>query len=124
MTIRTKICKSLAETQALACEWVRGLEVGPPTKMTDLGESLGGFTAKSGATVVGLSGDLGSGKTSFVQGVANALGVSEHVTSPTFILERIYKLSVPKPSTYDLVPNTFSHLVHIDAYRLDSASEL
>ena len=71
---------------------------------------------------MGLSGDLGSGKTSFAQGVANALGVSEHVTSPTFILERIYKLSQPLPFTISHLP--FVHLVHIDAYRLDNASEL
>lgn len=93
-----RITKSLEETQDLAHEWVK---------------SLGGLNPKS-AVVVGLSGELGSGKTSFVQGVARALGVSEHVTSPTFILERIYKSQI----------SIFSHLIHIDCYRLDSASEL
>ena len=106
------LTKSLEETQNLAAEWIA---------------SLGSPAARLGATVVGLSGELGSGKTSFTQGVAKALGVEEHVTSPTFILERIYKLQAPKfkaqPSTKSQVPN-FSHLVHIDCYRMDGPHEL
>jgi tRNA threonylcarbamoyladenosine biosynthesis protein TsaE len=66
------------------------------------------------ATVVILSGVLGAGKTTFTQEVAKALGVEEAVTSPTFVLEKIYKLEGQK----------FSHLVHIDAYRLNGAHEL
>lgn len=66
------------------------------------------------ATVVTLSGVLGAGKTTFTQGVARALGVEEVVTSPTFVLEKIYKLENRK----------FSHLVHIDAYRLSGVHEL
>ncbi|MES3006113.1 MAG: tRNA (adenosine(37)-N6)-threonylcarbamoyltransferase complex ATPase subunit type 1 TsaE [Patescibacteria group bacterium] len=66
------------------------------------------------ATVVGLSGDLGSGKTAFSQAMANILGVTETVTSPTFIIEKLYH-------TKDTV---FPQFVHIDAYRLDEAREL
>lgn len=66
------------------------------------------------ATVVGLYGDLGAGKTSFTQGVAKALGVTENIVSPTFVIEKIYELGNQK----------FSHLIHIDAYRLDDESEL
>ena len=66
------------------------------------------------AIVVALSGELGAGKTTFAQGMAKALGVGEVVTSPTFVLEKIYALEGQK----------FSHLVHIDAYRLKSAHEL
>jgi tRNA threonylcarbamoyl adenosine modification protein YjeE len=66
------------------------------------------------AVIVTLSGDLGSGKTTFAQGVARALGVSEHVTSPTFVLEKIY----------DLNDQPFERLVHIDAYRLEGPNEL
>lgn len=66
------------------------------------------------AMVVGLYGDLGSGKTSFTQGVAAFLGVSENVTSPTFVIEKVYELTEKK----------FSHLVHIDAYRLEKSDEL
>jgi len=66
------------------------------------------------ATVVGLQGELGSGKTTFVKGVAKALGVLETVTSPTFVIEKIYKLE----------SQPFLHLVHVDAYRLDEGKEL
>ncbi len=73
------------------------------------------------ATLVTLSGELGAGKTTFVQGIARALGVEETVSSPTFVLEKIYAL--PKR---DLVGPFlgFKRLVHIDAYRLKGAHEL
>lgn len=67
-----------------------------------------------GATLVTLSGELGAGKTAFVKAAAKALGVEEHVTSPTFVLEKIYLLS----------SGPFSKLVHIDAYRLKGGEEL
>lgn len=60
------------------------------------------------AHIVGLSGELGAGKTAFVQEVAKALGVEHPVTSPTFILVRTYPIERPP----------FKHLIHIDAYRL------
>jgi tRNA threonylcarbamoyladenosine biosynthesis protein TsaE len=66
------------------------------------------------ATVVGLRGDLGSGKTAFVQQTSELLGVTETVTSPTFVIEKIYKLD----------HSHFAHLIHIDAYRLESDQEL
>ena len=44
------------------------------------------------AVVVGLHGDLGSGKTTFVQFVAEMLGKKENITSPTFVIEKIYKI--------------------------------
>jgi tRNA threonylcarbamoyladenosine biosynthesis protein TsaE len=69
---------------------------------------------KDVAVVVALSGELGAGKTTFAQALAKALGVEESVTSPTFVIEKIYALSGKK----------FSRLVHIDAYRLNGAHEL
>ena len=69
---------------------------------------------KSYATVLGLYGDLGSGKTNFAQTVAAELGVKETVPSPTFIIERIYKIKKSR----------FKHFIHIDAYRLKNESEL
>lgn len=66
------------------------------------------------ATVVALQGDLGSGKTTFVQGAAKALGVREKITSPTFVIEKIYPLTEQR----------FERLVHIDAYRLNNTREL
>ena len=70
--------------------------------------------AKSGATIVTFSGDLGAGKTTFVKGIAHALGIEEHVTSPTFVIMKIYQLSGQK----------FQRLVHIDAYRLKGMHHL
>jgi tRNA threonylcarbamoyladenosine biosynthesis protein TsaE len=67
-----------------------------------------------GATLVTLTGDLGSGKTAFVKAVAASLGIEEAVTSPTFVLEKIYAL--PEGS--------FDQLIHIDAYRLDGTHAL
>jgi tRNA threonylcarbamoyladenosine biosynthesis protein TsaE len=72
----------------------------------------------STATVVGLKGDLGSGKTTFVKHVATLLGVEGVVTSPTFVIEKIYKLPSRIPK------QTFNHLIHIDAYRLSNKAEL
>jgi tRNA threonylcarbamoyladenosine biosynthesis protein TsaE len=60
--------------------------------------------------VVVLSGDLGAGKTTFVQGAAGALGVQSHVTSPSFVLVREY--------------HGRARLVHVDVYRLSSLQEL
>jgi len=44
------------------------------------------------ATIIGLYGDLGSGKTAFVKGIAKALNLEKTVSSPTFVIEKIYKL--------------------------------
>ena len=68
------------------------------------------------ASVVTLSGDLGAGKTTLVQAMAQELGISEHVVSPTFVIERVYAL--PRTS------RGFERLIHIDAYRLEDESEL
>ena len=77
---------------------------------------------RSTATIVTLSGVLGAGKTAFAQGIAQALGVTEMVTSPTFVLEKIYQL--PALSGIEGENQKFSHLIHIDAYRLKGAEEL
>lgn len=86
------------------------------------GEVLRGIARTSGgeqAIVVGLSGDLGAGKTAFVKCVADILGIHESITSPTFILEKIYPIS--KNSIFS---ERFAHLIHIDAYRLHTGSEM
>lgn len=70
-------------------------------QMHQLGTKIGAQLKPS--DVVVLSGELGSGKTVLTQGIAAALGVLD-VTSPTFVISRIYK---GKPN-----------FIHIDAYRL------
>lgn len=91
------ISKSLEETKKIAKEFV---------------SSLSPFVDK--ACVVGLYGNLGAGKTSFTQGVAQALGINETVTSPTFVIEKIYELENQK----------FTRLIHIDAYRIEKSEEM
>ncbi|MBI3324735.1 MAG: tRNA (adenosine(37)-N6)-threonylcarbamoyltransferase complex ATPase subunit type 1 TsaE [Candidatus Omnitrophica bacterium] len=74
-----------------------------------LGERLGRCLA--GGDVVGLIGALGSGKTTFVQGVAKGLGIAPgQVKSPTFILLREYPGRLP--------------LIHVDGYRLEHAQSV
>ncbi|MFJ6299655.1 tRNA (adenosine(37)-N6)-threonylcarbamoyltransferase complex ATPase subunit type 1 TsaE [Pseudarthrobacter oxydans] len=65
-----------------------------------------------------LSGELGAGKTTFTQGLGEGLGVREGIISPTFVLVRIHPNLPhgPRPGGPDLV--------HVDAYRLDSAAEI
>ena len=70
--------------------------------------------------MIGLYGDLGSGKTAFSQLVAKSLGISEVVTSPTYVIEKIYEIPQSLPS----LPTSFKHLIHIDAYRLEKSAEL
>jgi len=84
---------------------------------------------RQGAFVIGLIGDLGAGKTTFVQEVAELLGVKEVVTSPTFVVMKKYKIGIVNKSETNLnvLDVKFKTLIHIDAYRLDgveSASAL
>ncbi len=92
------ISRSLSETEKIAKNFLEKISVGVSDK----------------ALVIGLYGDLGSGKTTFVQDIAKIFGVKEFVTSPTFVIEKIYDIKHP----------TFKKIVHIDAYRIDSAKEL
>lgn len=66
------------------------------------------------ATVVGLYGNLGAGKTTFVQAAAKALGVVDTVNSPTFLIFRRYTLH----------DSRYTNLIHVDAYRLKNSDEL
>ena len=67
------------------------------------------------ATTIFLNGDLGAGKTTFAKGLAGALGVTEEITSPTFVIQKIYKLKTGAP---------FKKLIHMDCYRLKTKEEL
>ncbi len=88
--------------------------------LEELQEEAAGFArrlapAANHATLVTLSGELGAGKTSFTQGAARALGITDPITSPTFVLEKVYEL--PQAAA-------FARLVHIDAYRLEGEDTL
>ncbi len=81
------------------------------------------------ATIVGLYGDLGSGKTTFTKSIAKFLGITEDITSPTFVIEKIYPIRNNETSsisngTSDIEHTNFKKLIHIDAYRLENPKEL
>lgn len=79
--------KSSQETQALASELAALLHPG---------------------TVILLDGPLGSGKTTFTQGLGKALGIKRAIKSPTYTIVKSYE-----------IPNREADLVHVDAYRLE-----
>jgi tRNA threonylcarbamoyladenosine biosynthesis protein TsaE len=66
------------------------------------------------AVVLALTGDLGAGKTTLVQLMARVLGVTDTVTSPTFVVMK----------QYETTNETFTQLVHIDAYRIEDIDEM
>ena len=104
-----KLIHTLAELDVEAARFIAGLAI-----------------KEGGATLITLSGDLGAGKTAFTKSVAHSLGVEEIVNSPTFVLEKIYLIPGRghRVSSGHSVSTPFKRLVHIDAYRLESGSDL
>jgi len=80
-----------------------------PDQTRRIGARLGG--ALQTGDVICLQGDLGAGKTTFAQGIAQGWGSLDAVSSPTFILVNVYRR------------NDENRLFHLDAYRLDSTPE-
>ena len=70
-----------------------------------------------GGDVLALTGDLGSGKTTFVQGLANGLKIEKRVLSPTFIIMRKYEVSA------NAKIEGIKYFYHIDLYRLEDDVE-
>ena len=83
------------------------MSIATPAEMESLGRRLAA-TLKPGDIVL-LNGSLGAGKTLFISGIAQALGVEVPVTSPTFLVVREYDGILP--------------LTHVDVYRLASTAE-
>lgn len=83
------ISNSYEETQQIAIEFAKTLE---------------------GGDVLCMYGDLGVGKTAFVQGLAKGLGISDHITSPTFTIVNEYSGTLP--------------LYHFDVYRIADSDEM
>ena len=78
------------------------------------GGSASGGKIKKHALVLALSGDLGSGKTTFVQGLARGFGIRSKIQSPTFLIIKNYKLKV----------RSYKLFTHIDAYRLKKPKDI
>lgn len=77
------------------------MKIATAAEMHDLGKRIGSQCVAG--DLILLNGPLGAGKTVLVQGIGEALGISD-VTSPTFVISRIHKAPLP--------------LIHVDAYRL------
>jgi len=91
------ISESVAETSKIASDFAKGLS-----------------PSANSATIVGLYGELGSGKTTFMKYLAESFGVKEIIQSPTFVIEKIYELT----------GQPFQHLIHIDTYRIEKDGEM
>lgn len=71
------------------------------------------LTSKITNGIIALIGELGAGKTTFIQGFAKGLEIKEKIISPTFVLQRSHN-----------IPNTNRVLYHIDLYRLEGKKQL
>lgn len=125
-----KISKDSKDTEKIAKEFLDEITKTPPD--LPLSGEADGFPLTRGtkgvvslATVVGLSGDLGTGKTTFTQFIAKNLGVKTKVNSPTFVIMKRYSLPLTRGSAQGARGfNKFKNLFHIDAYRLKNEKEL
>lgn len=81
----------------------------------ELGKSLASeIKIGKKAAVFGLKGDLGAGKTTFLQGFAKGLGIRKKVISPTFVIM----------NRFDIKKGKFRNFYHLDCYRIEKAKEI
>jgi|SRR3989344_2045747 len=112
MSIKKFVTKSVKETQDIAGNLV--LEI---LKLK----------SQKGAIILALSGELGSGKTTFLQGFAKKLGIKEKILSPTFILMKKFKIPkqiLKKNTKYKILNTKYSFFYHFDCYRLENEKDL
>ena len=100
------ISKSEEETKQFAYSFTSNLE-----------------TKNDKALIIGLSGNLGTGKTTFMKYLAQCLGVKETIQSPTFVIMKKYELRNAKQNQ-QTIANKYKFLVHIDAYRIEKPEEM
>ncbi len=106
------VSKSPKETQKIAANLAQ--KIIKTKKAVD--NRLAKSVIHSGA-VIALEGELGAGKTTFIQGFAKALGIRSKIKSPTFVLMKKYKLET---GNWKLETN----LYHLDCYRVGSYKDL
>ncbi len=95
-------------TQAACLERLRaGVRTTSGEETRQLGHELAAHLPDD--TVLALYGDLGTGKTTFISGLAAGLGITRPVTSPTYNIYNLYRGT--------------RQLIHLDAYRLEQAGE-
>jgi len=96
-----------------------------PAQTKKLGKILAGEFLKISrkkALVLGLIGDLGGGKTTFLQGFAKGLEIKEKILSPSFVIMKKFK--IPKKKTVHRLLFTVHWLYHIDCYRIEKPKEI
>ena len=93
------ITKNAKETQKIGGDFAKEIFKNGPQKT---------------AVVFGLSGNLGGGKTTFLQGFAKGLGIKQKILSPTFVILKRFSLKTKQ----------FKNLYHIDAYRLKNHEDI
>lgn len=96
------ISKSVKETQKIA---------------QDLAKKIVNSRIGKEAKVLAFEGELGAGKTTFIQAFAKALGIEQNLTSPTFVLLKQYELPIQDGQIFEM-------FIHIDAYRLNEGKDL
>lgn len=93
-----------------------------PSQTKKLGEDLAKKILKSTpqkrALVIGLEGDLGGGKTTFLQGFAKGLRIKEKILSPTFVILKKFKIKNTNQKF------KFKNFYHIDCYRIEKPKEI
>ncbi len=84
-----------------------------------------------GGEVLALTGELGAGKTVLIKGLAAGLGIKKNITSPTFVLMKVYPITVNRqPSTEAKrlsvigYRSTINKFVHLDCYRTKNPQEI
>ena len=87
------VAKNLKDTEKIASALVAGLK---------------------GGEVIALTGNLGAGKTAFVKAIARALGIKKNISSPTFVLLKVYDIDYKSATKF----------VHVDCYRLRGQEDL
>jgi len=95
-----------------------------PAQTRKIGEILAGEILKTPfskkAFILGLEGDLGGGKTTFLQGVAKGLGIKQKILSPTFIIMRKFPIS----NSLTVPTQQFLNFYHFDCYRIEKLKEI
>ncbi|MBA3723922.1 MAG: tRNA (adenosine(37)-N6)-threonylcarbamoyltransferase complex ATPase subunit type 1 TsaE [Candidatus Levybacteria bacterium] len=86
-------------------------------------QKLGSELAQSlnGGEVLALHGDLGSGKTTFMQGFAKGLGIKRNIISPTFIIMRTYVMQGEEERGKG---KAIQNLYHVDLYRIENERDV
>jgi len=97
------LSKSLKGTAQIAADFAKKITKNPPED------------DHQGAVIVGLYGELGSGKTTFMKYLAESFGIEETIKSPTFVIMKFFNLSFLQ---------SFNKLIHIDAYRIEKEEEM